>query len=353
MAVDLFSRVIRCARLLAVALLACGTGGCGLSVPDIKEAWDADRPPDLKEKQPRIPGAAQIEWEIKKRVYCELRDAVWNVNDPVHGIPVTEETEGGKVLKRQTGLIPADWQAQVSLSLQVDEVSSLSPGVTFTQILPNATQVLGPGNSFTTAQSTSLSAGGTLSSTATRIDKFDPYYSVATLMDKKRGSVCQKGGDPWDFPDFKPASSSPFILESDLGIRDWLLGAMMVDNMLLSVGSPPQALGGGGSKDAGSQAGSKSKGGKAKVNPDITIDTVTYEIKFIIVSSGNITPTWKLIKFSANTAGTFFGAGRTRTHDLIITLGPPTAAASQTHFASQLGNAVSNGNHTATPGSGM
>ncbi len=350
---DLFSRVVRFACLLVVGLLACGIGGCGLSVPNIKEAWDADRPANTNPKQPPIPGAAQIEWEIKRKVYCELRDAVWLVNDPVNGIPVTDETNGGKVLKRQAGLIPSDWQAQVSLSLQVDEVSSLTPGVTFTQILPNATQVFGPGSSFTTSQSRSLGLGGTLSSTATRIDKFDPYYSVTTLMDRKRGQVCQKGGDPWDFPDFKPASSSPFILESDLGIREWLLGAMMVDNMLPSVGSPPQALGGGGSKDAASQAGSKSKGGKARVNPDITIDTVTYETKFIIVSSGNITPTWKLIKFSANTAGTFFGAGRTRTHDLIITLGPPTAAASQTHFASQVGNAVSNGNRSGAPGSGM
>ncbi|KJC40134.1 hypothetical protein UB31_27915 [Bradyrhizobium sp. LTSP849] len=352
MAIDLYSGIARNLRILVLAVVSCGVEGCGLAVPDIKEVWDADRPPDPDQKQPKIPGAAQIEWEIKKKVYCELRDAVQAVNDPVNGIPVTEQTVAGKVLKKQPGLIPSDWQAQVSLSLQVDEVSSLIPGVTFTQILPNATQVFGAGNSFTTSQSTSLGLGGTLSSSSTRIDKFDPYYSVASLMDKHRGSACKDGGDPWDFPDFKPASSSPFILESDLGIRNWLLGAMMVDNMLPSEGSPPQALGGGG-KDAGAKAVPKSKGEKPSANPDITIDTVTYEIKFIVVTSGSITPTWKLIKFSANTAGAFLGAGRTRTHDLIITLGPPTGATSQTHFASQVGNAVSNGNRSAVPGSGM
>jgi hypothetical protein len=275
-----------------------------------------------------------------------------------NAIPVSESSHG-RVVKSQPGLIPDDWQAQVSLALQVDEVSSLTPGATFTQILPNASQVFGPGNTFTSAQSTSLSLGGTLSSTATRIDKFDPYYSVAYLMDDDPKSVCKDGNDPLDnIPGFRPAKSSPFALESDLGIEDWLEGAMIVDNFLPSVGSPPQALGGGGSKDTASKSGgsnqAKSKGGKKpKPNPDVTVDTVTYEVKFVIVSSGNITPTWKLIKFSANSAGTFFGAGRTRTHDLIITLGPPTAATSQTHFASQLGNSVSNGNRSNALPSGM
>ncbi len=38
-------------------------------------------------------------------------------------------------------------------------------------------------------------------------------------------------------------------------------------------------------------------------------DTVSYEIKFIIVSSGNVTPTWKLLRVSANTAGNFLARG--------------------------------------------
>src|ERR1700680_2259490 len=73
-------------------------------------------------------------------------------------------------------------------------------------------------------------------------------------------------------------------------------------------------------------------------------DAVSYEIKFVIVSNGNVTPTWKLVRVSANTATSppFFGLGRTRTHDLIITIGPPTPQTSQSHLASQIGNAVSN-----------
>jgi hypothetical protein len=96
---------------------------------------------------------------------------------------------------------------------------------------------------------------------------------------------------------------------------------MLVDSLLHSVGTP-------------SGAGAKKP------------DTVTYEIKFVIVSSGNVTPTWKLVKVSANTSGTFFSTGRTRTHDLIITIGPQGAVSLQAHFASQIGNAVANANRS-------
>jgi hypothetical protein len=38
-------------------------------------------------------------------------------------------------------------------------------------------------------------------------------------------------------------------------------------------------------------------------------DTVSYEIKFLVVSSGNITPTWKLVHVSANIIATGKEAG--------------------------------------------
>jgi hypothetical protein len=88
----------------------------------------------------------------------------------------------------------------------------------------------------------------------------------------------------------------------------------------------------------GSNSGS---GGGTTPKPD----TVSIEIKFVIVSNGNVTPTWKLVRVSANTGSTpFFGMGRTRTHDVIITIGPKTRATANTHLASQIGVSVSNAN---------
>jgi hypothetical protein len=79
-------------------------------------------------------------------------------------------------------------------------------------------------------------------------------------------------------------------------------------------------------------------------------DVISHEVTFVIVYGGNITPTWKLVRVSANAgSGSFFGATRTKTQDLIITMGPPqggaaggglSLAASNTILASQIGQAV-------------
>jgi len=176
-----------------------------------------------------------------------------------------------------------------------------------------------PGNTAITPQSRSVGLGATLSSTATRIDKFDPTYTIGFLMkpDTKK-SVCIKENDPFLRVGWKPDISSPFIIEGTLGIQDWLFGAILTD---LFIASDTTASGG-----------------------SLKTDAVSYEVKFVIVSSASVTPTWKLLRINANTTGTFFSAGRTRTHDLIITIGPKDNRTLYAHLASQIGQAVSGGN---------
>ena len=158
-------------------LTCCGLTGCGLAIPDIKEAWDADRPAVPAAGQPKISGTAQIEFEIKKRVYCELKDAVQTVNQ----IEVSSGPHG-KLGPPKKGPLPPEWGVQVSLSLQVDKSAALNPGVAFNQVMPNAIKAFGPGNTVTTPQSFNLGFGATLSSTATRVDTFDPYWTIDYLM---------------------------------------------------------------------------------------------------------------------------------------------------------------------------
>ena len=298
--------------------LGFGLSGCGLTTPDIKEIWDEDvvlpngAPGGLK-----ITGTALIEHEIKRKVFCELRDAIHAANK----IPLEQSsTLHGKQSPYQPGLIPESWIAAVSISLQVDESSSLTPGVTFNEVLANATKSF-VHSVVTVGQSYNFGIGGTLSSTATRIDKFDPVYSVADLgKPYAKDSTCLPQNDLYKAMGVSPPRSSPFIIESDLGIKDWLLGAGIVNALLRS--TPIKGT-----------------------SPDKSVpNTISYEIKFVIVSNGNLTPTWKLLKISANTSGTLYTAGRTRTHDLIVTIGPPTQATSNTHLASQIGNVVSNAN---------
>jgi hypothetical protein len=334
------------ARLASVVVAALGLTHCGIAVPDIKEAWDADRPADPATGQPAISATAQIEFAIKKRVYCDLKKAVKAVNEN----SVTNRTADGRVVT--TRPLPDSWGAQVSLSLQVDETSALNPGVAFNQVMPNAINAFGPGNTVTTAQSFSLGFGATLSSTATRIDTFNPYWSIAYLMTDNPDSVCLPGHDFFERLHWTPAQSSPFILESDLGIEQWLTGAVLVDTLLHSEGAPSGGGGGhgggghGGGGGSGGGGGHGAGGGGGGGGGGQKPDTVTHEIKFVIVSSGTVTPTWKLVKVSANTTGTLFNTGRTRTHDLIITIGPQGTISQQAHFAQQVGNAVANANRS-------
>lgn len=322
----------------AIMLTSFGFAGCGLTVPDIKEVWDVDIPPDASIPRPKITGTAQIEFEIKKRIYCDLKDAVQEAQK--YDVKESDSLHGPQTIK-QHGLIPRDWAAQIALSLQVDESVSLNPGLTLNHLLPNATKAFGVQNSVTSAQSFSLGLGGTVSSTATRIDKFNPYYSIKYLTKPNTiDTVCDPKNDPFVLASLPRATSSPLVIESDLGIKDWLIGAMYFNNALPSAGVPTQPASG-----ASQPSGGQGQGGSGP-KPD----SISYEIKFIIVSNGNVTPTWKLIRVSANTGSSpFFGVGRTRTHDLIITMGPPTGKTAQEHFVNQFGAAVSGAARAANP----
>jgi hypothetical protein len=303
---------------LAIILMSWGLVGCGLTIPEIKEVFDADYPGIPEEQTPPVSGTAQIEFEIKKKVFCELKDAVAAANN----YPVTETAYlGGPRTVKYRSLIPPRWIAQIALSLQVDESVSLNPGLSFTHFMANATRVFGVQNSVTIPQSFNLGLGANLSSTATRTDKFTPQYSIAFLSrPKKSDSVCHPKNDPFKMLGWSTPLSSPFLIESNLGIEKWLIGAMVVNAHIPS--------------DITSKGGGSTKA-----------DAVSYEIKFVIVSNGNVTPTWKLVRVSANTGNNpFFGLGRTRTHDLIITIGPDTTATSNAHLASMISTGVASAN---------
>lgn len=349
---------------LAVALISSALCGCGLTVPQVGEFWDRDYPGNTT-GTPALTATAQIEYEIKQKVYCELRYAI----QQAELVPVKKD---GKSFP----LIPHGWGVQMQLSLEVDESIALNPGLSFTQLYPNVVKTFGVSNSVTTAQSFSLGLGGTLSSEGLRTDKFNTYYSIKDLVLRKT-AICDSDGKPDPGKDlfihnlrWPPAKSSPFLIESDLGIKNWLIGAMYFDTLLPSSSSQPQPssanngkfegkfegkleaplkghaegtfegkTSGGGSSPGGRGGGGAAGGGGGAAG--FAQDSVSQEIKFIIVSSGNIQPTWKLVQVSANTGNTpFFSTGRTRTHDLIITIGPPTTRTANDFLASQIGQAI-------------
>lgn len=276
--------------------------GCGTFVPNQQETWEGDK-------------AVKYEKYIKDHVYCELQQAVQNTSSGPSRVNVETRPRFGNTTL--THGLPADWGAQITLSFQVDETGAVNPGLTL--IRPLSTT-----NSYTTG------LGATLSSQAERIDKYEFYYSVADLAVP---TVYGKGPDANNCLQHQNSS----FLSDNLRIGEWLQQALYMRNDYPS----------------GKQT--------ANTDPAFKQDVLSYETKFIVITSGNATPQLKLLRVATNQGSLpFLSENRTRTHDLIITLGPsqkagkpgskakpgeasePASIASNSHLASEIGLAVSN-----------
>jgi hypothetical protein len=174
----------------------CATlGGCGTYVPQLHEVWE----------QADVSDPTFVE-RIKQSIYCELRKAV------------TAEM-GQSAPPNGTGkAIPDDWGAQITLSLEVDETGALSAAGT------RAVGIGGP-NLFT------LGLGATLSSQATRTDKYYSYFSAVQLKQPLTppDTSCIQFDISGRAVELSHDGSSPLI-SGNLGIDTWLKGALTQQN---------------------------------------------------------------------------------------------------------------------------
>jgi hypothetical protein len=269
----------KCAKLYSIGLLLT-LSACGTYVPQIQEFWDTS-------KVPILTAGGQLEYRIKEKVYCDIVQAINDNKD----------------------ILPPRWGVQVTLDLQVDETGALNPGVSFITPLESS-------------QSFTLGLGATLSSQGTREDKFGSYWNVDKLKGFN-GGTCKQDKDEWH--------GSSLLLESELGISQWLADQLITNQVL-----PSSPL----SKNA---------------DPSFKQDVLSYHVKFIVISSGSVTPTWKLVRIATgNGSLPLASANRTRTHDLLITFGPAFKQGSpnialNSHAAQEIGIAVSNGSRLIVP----
>jgi len=65
---------------------------------------------------------------------------------------------------------------------------------------------------------------------------------------------------------------------------------------------------------------------KKKEGPPVfdPVSTITETVNFYVTVTGNVTPTWKLVRVTAPTAGTFLSGSRKDTNTLILSMGRPT-----------------------------
>lgn len=299
-------------RRFLLCLASLSLSACGLSVPQIGEIWDDDTGAS----------ARTLETKIKEKIFCELNAAVASINfdnDKRISVVGPDPRHPGKQIEEFRKPVPETWGATLTLTFTVEEASGLNPGVTFnTPIIPG--QVFFPGGVSTNplGQSYGLGVGGTLSSTATRTDKFTFFYKVTDLEhdtpECRRADLDHGGHAPGD------AHGSSLLLESNLGIYKWL------DNM----------------------AQMRSSIGVSRKSSE---QVYTYDVKFDILSSGGVTPTWSLVRVSTGNAGLpLFGTKRERTHEMLLTFGPleegpggqqqPSRLTANDALAAQIGSAV-------------
>ena len=229
-------------------------GGCGLYVPDIQEN------PFASEKE-----RSDFIQAIVKNVRCEVQDAV-----------IRLYADNREIDPENRNLRWFDsWAVQISLTLTIDEKSSLNPVVNWLPLSP-------PSSVF------NLNVGATGSAEAQRVDKIGSFFAVSELKDLQ---ACPT----------EDRYRGPFILESDLKLHDWLEAAMIsIDNATTPAPYNPS--------------------GPNKSN------VLSHEVKFDVISTGTLTPGWKLATSTVNQTGTFLSATRDRTQDLTITFGPPDPA---------------------------
>lgn len=297
-------------------------GGCGLGVSQIPEVWDRSDPF----------ATAHMELQIKRAIFCELRKGALEARQ----LNSNQYTYQNQSVTSPSDLpLPDAWGVQVTLTLTVDEKSNLTPSVSLKDPISPVSVF-----SQNVSQSFTNTFGGILSSEDVRYDKFNFYYTAGDLINNAGpADIC--GSPPTELLG-PPSSSSPFVNASGLGISDWLPSAIAVTDFQRS-----------------SRAAANGEGAPLGSSGSFASDSITYDNKFVIISDANIAPTWNLVRIGTGTSS-LLDLNRTRTHELLITIGPgsttsetnpktgkktvlnsgPSSAALNAHLASEIGSAV-------------
>lgn len=239
--------------------------------------------------------------QILHNINCEITEAVQYIIEQDKRLA---PANGGR---RQAAWFEG-WGIQTTLSLTMDEKGSVNPVVNWFPPSP-ASSIF------------NLAGTGTASSQGTRIDKINSFNTVRQFL---KNTCVNRPDGLW-------------MLSSDLKLREWLAYAF-------------------------SAANSDEVSFPADANGPWKSNVISHQVKFVVSTSGGITPGWKLQRVLVNQSGNFLGASRDRTHDLTITLGPadeiktivtlrngtettltsrrPSTQAADAHLASQIGSAV-------------
>jgi hypothetical protein len=222
------------------------------------------------------------------------------------------------------------WGTAITLTITAQDQSGVNPGLSFIQPFANKVFSFPTGGNVTSSQSFNLGVGGSASANATRTETIQFTIVNSKLFDlgKYKSPTAS---------DCAPLEHGAMI-DGDLKIREFIYDKAVVAYF-----------------NNGNPAPVKNPADIAKVPTWPIYNTFTETITFVATLSGNITPSWKLARFSDNTgAGTLLSAQRMYTNTVILTIGPlstqpsATAPAALSQSAQNQHNAQVQGGATAT-----
>jgi hypothetical protein len=313
-------------RALMIGLIGGLSGlvaSCGTFVPGLEEVYDAQTTQNMVDA-------------IVSHVQCEVQSQIQFIilDDLDRTRLIDPKTR--QAYKRALDWLES-WAAQATLTLTVDEKTTLNPGVTLNKVLPNAVVPFRNGN-VTSPQSFNLGIGASASADATRKEVLSWYINFKNFLTPKKLAIARRERDRL-YEQARDASSpeiasscsnqNGILIEGDLKLREWIYAVLR-----------PAFVEGG---IAGEYAASLKDEAKASKK-----DVISHQITFLIQYSGNVTPTWKLVRISVNPSSPLFNAQRSRTQDLVVTMGPATEdgklaqQAQNQALAAAIGTAVAN-----------
>lgn len=282
-------------RIVMPAVMVSLISGCAMNVPRMQRAGE----------KPEIEWARET--DIVNHVKCELRQAViLALNSD------TKNQENIPLEDRATWM--KKWGAKVTLKLVIEDKAVISPGLSITDPLENAVKVFSKNGNVTVARNKSVGLGASYTSDVTRTDTVGFYYPFVDLI--------AKGPAAKDLPPGTDTGKlcgpiEGFAKDDDLDIENFMMSKIYIsqqkDVLFRKPGTSPY-------------------------------DVFSYEVSFVVTTSANVTPGWKLARVAVMPTGTFFNGQRVRTNDLTISMGPPddhdptqpSRAVQDAHLVSQI-----------------
>lgn len=313
-------------RLLGSVCSLIAMTGCAVNVPNMGEI-----------------GQTQIQRELSEsnfiaHIQCELREGLQRAR--------ADYDRDNANLQHDLHLsyVPIDWVKDwgvtVTLEFEVEAKATTSPGLSITDPLENAVKIFPENGNVTIARSHSAKFGVGYTRDISRTEKLSFFFAFKD----------------WEKPITGTCKTIALVPDSDLKIYDFLHSKIMLaatPGLLMQMQEDPTPAASVVAVPAaqlipGLPAVAAAPPAPPKVKAPFS--TLTYDVNFVVTSSVNATPSFKLVRVGINPDGTLFAGSRVKTDHLLLTFGEVKAdgtaseEAKMQHFASLIGQAVRSSN---------